>query len=142
MKPAIHIMFECDFVCTARHPDGIIAHTTFENYRPQQAQNPSLEDGYCDNCETRRHNISYIHRSFPENNPEYEYKGQKSNKSQLLDLWKKNPTKYPTVSQLLKKFDPLIEHPIRESKELKDKMKSTIVELNDLEKILDCKRSI
>ena len=80
MKPAVHIMFECDLVCTGRHPEGIISHTTFEKYRPWWIKNPSLEDGFCDNCEMRRQNISFIHRQFPETNPEYDYEGKESNK--------------------------------------------------------------
>ena len=34
LKPALHIMLECDFVRTALHPDGIISTTTFQKYRP------------------------------------------------------------------------------------------------------------
>ena len=51
----------------------------------------------------------------------------------MLEIWKKNSTKYPTVDQYLSKFDPFFEHPIRNSNELREKMELTISELTDLE---------
>ena len=93
-----------------------------------------MEDGYCDYCEDRREKIAYVHRHFPKTNPKYDYKGKEANKGWLLDLWKKNSPRYPTLDKLIAKFDPPKDHPMRTSKELREKMSDTLLSLNHLEK--------
>ena len=127
-------MIESELVCLSDKSKGIISTSTFQKYRPWWVKNPSLEDGICDHCEDRREKIAYVHRHFPKTNPEYKYKGMEAYKSWLLHPWKKNSLTYPTVKQLLKKFDPLFDHSLRKSKELRDKMSQTLTSLNSLEK--------
>ena len=93
-----------------------------------------MEDGLCDSCADRRRLITYIHRYFPETNPEHDYDGKEENQGFILELWKENPITYPTVEKLLAKFDPLFQHPLRNEEELKTKVGKALSDLTDLEK--------
>ena len=51
-----------------------------------------------------------------------------------MDLYTKNPPIYRTVEQLLKKFDPLCEHPLRKNDKIRKKLEAAISDLKPLER--------
>ena len=74
-----------------------------------------------------------IHRHFPETNPDYECANRSQNRGQHLEIQKKNQAAYPTVDMLLKNFDPLFDHPLRENDEPKADLDQDLLSLKNLE---------
>ena len=77
--------------------------------------------------------ISQVHRHFPKTNPEYKCDDSDANKNWHLHLWTINQPRF-TVDQLLKKFDPLFDHPLRESKTDREKFENVLNDLAGLER--------
>ena len=90
-----------------------------------------MKDGLCHHCQKRRNLIQIIHQHFPETNPEIEQKEDFS--SWHLDLWKPNPPKYPKAEVLLKKFDRLHDHDLRNNEEKRKAFDEVAENLNALE---------
>ena len=72
-------MLQSPLVKTEGRPTGKISMTTFRKYRQWWILNPSLRDGLCHHCMERRRLIQYVHREFPETNPEIECEDYKEN---------------------------------------------------------------
>ena len=89
-----------------------------------------MSDGLCHHCERRRENIKFLHKVFPETNPEKDDKYP----SFHLDLWKKSPPKYIDFDTYLKRFDRLYDYPLRENAELRSKSENIISEMEGLER--------
>ena len=133
LLPELHVILQSPLVKRDSNPDGLVSFSTFKKYRQWQIKNPSLTDGICHHCSTRRDKISQVHHQFPKTNPDYECKDSDANKGWHLHLWDINQPKY-TAEQLLKKFAPLHDHSLQKSKVKLERFKKVLCDLVGLER--------